>query len=398
MRAREAAERNTIGSMRAESWVALGLAAAVFAASFAIERRWRRGVTLGAMAVLLLDMWRLPLRLPFAEGDYSNFVQDRGHFANYMGGEGIQFQYHLSSQVVRGIDALYGQTNASMGESFHWLSRLIALVLMLGLAGLCRFEDWSPRVVRYAALALAVPTIDLFFGYHEFGLLPAGIEAWAIPLALIAVDRERWGLFLAAMFALGLACALHGFGLFALVFVLLAALVRHPSREGAGRAALGLAVAVAGWAGPVPFYLTVLNDAIAPGHADELPLRPLLHPQVYTSYNDRVAAPVIHSLGTIGLEFLIVGALSLFLLPLVRDRLRLPIAVAAIPVVLGVIFFWPVQGLAGDTDYLASAFPAVYATSWLLSQRLRAAAAVFAILFVGHVAFAHALTLAYFHG
>jgi hypothetical protein len=39
------------------------------------------------------------------------------------------------------------------------------------------------RVVRYIALAVAVPTTALLYGYHGFGHLPLALEATAIPLA-----------------------------------------------------------------------------------------------------------------------------------------------------------------------------------------------------------------------
>lgn len=383
--------------MRSESWQALALAAVIFGASFARDPRWRARIASLGLLLLLIAMLRLPLHLPFAEGDYSDFVQDRSHFANYMGLDGIQFQYHLSSQIVRGIDALYGQTTASMGEAFHWLSRIIATVLVLGLAVLGYVERWSVRVTRYIALAVAVPTIDLFFGYHEFGILPAAIEIWAIPFVCIALERRAWGMYAAAVGALGIGCALHGFGLAALAFALFAGVLRSRTARDLGRVAVAGVVGLAGWTGWVALYEIELNDSVAAGHADELPLRPLLHAKPYPIYH-RVASPVVHSLHTIGWEMLVVAAPAVLLLLWARSELRWILAVAAVPSLLGVVFFWPVQGLAGDTDYLASAFPLVFAVGWLAADRLRLAAAMLGLMVVGHVALAHVLTIGYFHG
>src|SRR6185312_3335863 len=102
----------------------------------------RRAISLVALGALLVAMLRMPLHVPIPEGDYRNFVQDRDSFKNYMV-EGVNFQYHLSSQLVRAFDAALGSTDKSPVSAFHWLSRLIALVFVAGLVCLGFLERWS---------------------------------------------------------------------------------------------------------------------------------------------------------------------------------------------------------------------------------------------------------------
>jgi hypothetical protein len=384
-----------------ESWTSLAVAGVIFGGSFLRRRELRLIVTLAASTALLVAMLRLPLHLSIPEGDYRNFVQDRFHFHNYMA-EQVNFQYHLSSQIVRGIDAALGSTNSSPVAAFHWLSRLFALVFVGCLVGLGFLENWSERVVRYLALAVAVPTVALFFGYHEFGLLPAALEATAIPLGLIALERERWRLLAVSGGMLGLGAALHGFGAVALAFMLLVAVLyvvrtREISRvKGLLHVGNAAVYGVVGWVGAVPLYPIVLHADLAKGHAAEFPLRPLFHPQPYPSYH-RIAQPVFSARGLrdIGYEFWIVGVLALVLLVFVRSRLRVDVALAAIPVVVFVALFWPVQGLGEDTDFLASAFPPLFAIAWLVASSRLLSLAALAILVGGDWALHHVLTPAF---
>jgi hypothetical protein len=381
-----------------ESWTSLAVALVIFGAALIPRRDVRMFITLGALSALLVAMLRLPLHLAIPEGDYRNFVQDRWHFRSYFIEE-INFQYHLSSQIVRGFDAALGSTNSSMVAAFHWLSRLIALVFVGCLVGLAFLEDWSERVVRYLALAVAVPTVALFYGYHEFGILPAALEATAIPLALIALERGRWSLLAISAGMLGLGAALHGFGAVALAFMLLVAVLHVvrtrdiSTRKGLVSVGNAAVYGIAGWVGSVPLYPIVLHADLVKGHAAEFPLRPLFHPQPYPSYN-RIAQPVFSARGLrdIGYEFWIVGVLTLVLLAFVASRLRFDVALAAIPVVVFVALFWPVQGLGEDTDFLASAFPPLFAVAWLVAPSRRLSLAALAMLIGGDWALHHVLT------
>jgi hypothetical protein len=384
-----------------ESWTSLVVAAVILGASFIRGMGMRRAVTIVALTGLLVAMLRMPLHVSIPEGDYRNFVEDREHFNSYMV-DGVNFQYHLSSQIVRGFDVLLGSTDSSTVSAFHWLARLIALVFVGCLVGLGFLERWSERVVRYLAIAVAVPTAALFYGYHEFGYLPAALEATAIPIGLIALERHRWWLLALSTGMLGLGAALHGFGLVALAFMLLVALVsviRDDTIEWTrgilhvGNAAV---YGLAGWAVWLPIYPVFLHSDIVAGHADEFPLRPLFHPEPYPHYH-RIAHPVFSSPGLrdIGYEFLIVGVLALALLVLIAPGLRTAVALAAIPVVLFVVVFWPVQGLGEDTDFLASAFPPLFAVGWLVAPSRRLTIVMLGLLATGDWALHHVLTPAF---
>jgi hypothetical protein len=379
-----------------ESWTSLAIAVVILASSLG-RREVRRVVTLVALAGLLVAMSRMPLHVSIPEGDYRNFVEDREHFDGYMV-EGVNFQYHLSSQLVRGIDAALGSNDSSMVSAFHWLIRLTAIVFVGGLAALGFLERWSARVVRYIALAVAVPTTALLYGYHEFGHLPIALEATAIPLGLIALERHRWWLLALSTGMLGIGAALHGFGLIGLAFMLIVSLVyvlqdkRIPVKDGLVRVSNAAVYGIAGWVVWVPIYPILLHSDLVAGHADEFPLRPLFHPEPYPGYH-RIAQPVFSSQGLrdIGYEFWIVGVVTLCLLVFVRSDLRLPVVLAAIPVLLFLAVFWPVQGLGEDTDFLASAFPPLFAVAWLVAPSRQLAAVTLVLLAAGDWALHHVL-------
>jgi hypothetical protein len=381
-----------------ESWTSLAAATVILGASFVGRGDLRRLIGLVALAGLLVAMVRMPLHVSIPEGDYRNFVDGREGFRQYMVEE-VRFEYQLSSQIVRGFDAALGSTDSSPVSAFHWLSRLIALVFVGGLVGLGFLERWSERVVRYIALAVAVPTAALFYGYHEFGHLPSALEATAIPLGLIALERRRWWLFAGSTALLGLGAALHGFGLIGLAFMLLVAVVyvvREPeiaTREALLRVGNAAVYGAAGWVAWVPIYPILLHTDLVAGHADEFPLRPLFHPKPYPDYH-RIAQPVFSSLGLrdIGYELWITGVLLLVLLVFVASRLRTPVAIAAIPVVLFVILWWPIQGIGEETDLMASVFPPLFAVAWLVAPSRRLTVLALALLVASQWALHHILS------
>jgi hypothetical protein len=257
-------------------------------------------------------------------------------------------------------------------------------------------------VVRYIALAVAVPATALLYGYHEFGHLPIALEATAVPLGLIALERRRWWLLALSAAMLGFGAALHGFGLIGLAFMLLVSIVyvirdrEVPLVTGLSRVGNAAVYGLVGWLVWVPAYPILLHSDVVSGHADEFPLRPLFHPQAYPDYH-RIAQPVFSSMGLrdIGYEFWIVGVVTLALLAFVAPGLRTAVAAAAIPVVLFVAIFWPVQGLGEDTDFLAAAFPVVFAVAWLVAPSVRLTVLAVALLAAGDWALHHVLTPAF---
>jgi len=384
-----------------ESWTSLAAAVVVLAASFVGRGDVRRLVSLVALGGLLVAMLRMPLHVSIPEGDYRNYVDGRSGFRSYMV-EQVTFEFHLSSQIVRGFDAALGSTDSSPVAAFHWLSRLTALVFVAGLVALGFLERWSERVVRYLALAVAVPTAALFYGYHEFGYLPAALEATAIPLGLIALERQRWRLLALSTALLGIGSALHGFGLIGLGFMLLVAVVYvvrdrdSRTREGLLRVGNAAVYGIAGWVAWIPIYPILLHSDLVAGHADEAPLRPLFHPKPYPDYH-RIADPVFSSLGLrdIGYELWITGVVLLALLVFVASRLRAPVVIAAIPIVLFVVLLWPIQGIGEEVDLIASVFPPLFAVAWLVAPSRRLTVIALVLLVAGQWALHHILSPAF---
>lgn len=390
--------------MRVESLEALGVAAVLLGGSLLPDRRRRGGLALLSLATLLVLMLRLSLHLAVPMGDYDNFVQDRDHFEDYFG-QAVSFQYHLGGAIVHVLDAAFGATKHSPVQAFDALARIAAALFVLGLGLFVLRERWSERALRYAALATAVPTTLLFFGYHEFGHLPAALDAVALPLALVGLERRRRDLVLAAGALAGVGCALHGFGLVALAFLVVlvgAYLWRSEDARGAlgrGLPAGAAAAGLLGWLIWLPIYLIGPSWSIDPGHSDVRPLRPLLHER-YVAHSHRIDKPILSTsvIAEIGWELAVTGAaLVLVAAWLTHGPARDALLVATVPVLVFVVWFWPVQGLGNDSDFLGSAFPATYAAAWLLAGSLRASVIGFLALVAGNAAMAHILTWGFVH-
>jgi hypothetical protein len=103
-------------------------------------------------------------------------------------------------------------------------------------------------------------------------------------------------------------------------------------------------------------------------------------------------------LAEIGWELAVTGAA---LVPLAawitRGPARDALLIAALPVLVFVVWFWPVQGIGNDSDFLGSAFPPTYAAAWLAARNLRASLIGFAVLVAGNAAIAHILTWGFVH-
>lgn len=390
--------------MHSESWAALAVALVLLAGSLFSDPRLRGALVLALLGTLLILMLRLSLHLSVPMGDYDNFVQDRDHFRDYFVGS-VSFQYHLGGVIVRGFDAAFGSTAHSPVQAFGALARTAAVLFVLGLGLFAFLEQWSARVLRYVALAVAIPTTLLFFGYHEFGHLPAAVDAAAMPLALVGLERRQHSLAIAAGALAGIGCALHGFGLIALGFVV-ALTAAYLWRDVDARRALGrwlpFGVAAAGlltWLIWLPIYLIGFSWDVVPGHSDVRPLRPLLHAH-YVAHSHRIAQPILSGsvIAEIGWELAVTGAaLVLLALWVTRGPARLALLLATIPVLVFLIWFWPVQGLGNDSDFLGSAFPASYAAAWLIARDLRASVVALLVLVAGNVAIAHVLTWPFVH-
>lgn len=385
--------------MLTEGEVGLLLGAVLFAGSFVNDRAARRLLVGSVLAVWFLAMLRVSLRLPVPMGDYYDFAgQGQDHFAGYFD-EAIQFQYHLGGALIRVFDAWYGKTDSSPAAAFGALSRLAAFVLTGSLAGFAWFQDWSQRVLRYLALAVAMPTMILFFGYHEFGYLPVALDAAAIPLLLVALEERRRRLLLLAGLLAGIGSAFHGYGLVALGFLVVVALA-YLAFDREARTKLGwwsvvdtAGAGLVGWLGWLAVYMIGFGIAVTPGHSDESPIRPLLHAH-YSDYYHRLDRPIFswHVLGQIGWELWVGSAVLMLLLARERGPLVRSVAIGTLPVLAFLIVFWPVQGIGNDSDLLGAVFPAAFAGAWLISRSARLTLVGLLLLVSGQWAIHHVLT------
>lgn len=384
--------------MLVQSAIALAAAALVFGASCLVGPGRRAAVAFVGLGGLLLAMLLLPYEPPNPMGDYSTFTEDRGHFDAYFG-ELISFQYHLSTVVLQTFDQFFGRTPESPARAFDALARAASVAFVVGLAAFGLSRRWTPHATRYVALVIALPTVILYFGYNEFGHLSMMATAVALPLALIGLEEKRHHLLVLAAGLLGIGAALHGFGVIALMFLFfLVAFAVFRAREGRLRddvllfARMGGA-ALVGWLIWVPFYVIVLNRGIIPGHADELPLRPLFRTTYSREYNRIDHALFSREVATeLVFEIVITGAAILALLVWEKTRQTSSVLLASLPVIGFLLVFWPVQGLGNDSDFLAAAFPAFFAGAWLVARSTLTTAIAMALLLVGHFAIELILT------
>ncbi|MDP9226660.1 MAG: hypothetical protein M3P18_23030, partial [Actinomycetota bacterium] len=132
----------------------------------------------------------------------------------------------------------------------------------------------------------------------------------------------------------------------------------------------------------LPMYLIGAGWSIDPGHSDFSPLRPLLHSHIA---EHRIVQPILSTsaISEIGWELAVTGAaLVLVAAWFVRGSAQRALLIGTVPVLVFVIWFWPVQGIGNDSDFLGSAFPAAYAAAWLIA---------------GNAAMAHILTWGFVH-
>lgn len=64
-----------------------------------------------------------------------------------------------------------------------------------------------------------------------------------------------------------------------------------------------------------------------------------------------------------------------------------PVLAYTLPSAVFLCAFWPVQGLAVDTDLVVATFPAIYALAWLLAESPRGTLLGLLVLVSSHVVF-----------
>lgn len=377
----------------AASLLTVAVAGGLFAASFWSEARRRRIALLTLLGGLLAGMlaWRLHLSVPM--GDYHNYVQSRKDFRDYMGLNQVEFQSHLGSKIVALLYLALGGTNADMGRAFALYAGLASLALVAALLVVAALDHWSPRSLRYAAIAVAAPPTLLFFGYRELAYEPLALAALAFPLIVTGLREDGWRLKTGGVL-LGLAAALHGYQLFGLLAGILIVLLGERDRRAAVTRALDVAIyGIAAYLVWLPLYLIVSKLDIVPGHTAAIPHRPLFHRILrdhrwdWPIFSWKGGREVLIMLGAGGPLLYVPAALAS-----VPTWLKRTVLLGAVPVLLFYVDFWPVQGIGNDTDLAFGTFPVLYALAWLAATRVRTAALGVGLLVIAQPLFWLAVT------
>jgi hypothetical protein len=279
--------------------------------------------------------------------------------------QGLRFGAHLSYVILH---SLYQIADVEAGDlrPLFWLSHLAGAVFLIELAIACAAYDWTEEAVRYAGLAIAAPVSLMFFGYPELGYL--SMTPLAFPLLM---KGGRWvG---AGAVVLGVHAALHGFGVIGLAGAALMGLA-------GGYLATVAAFGTAAYLGWIFLYVVGINAGITTGHAEGIIFRPLFAARIAER---RELVPILSAQGIrdVVTGLVMAGAPLVFF---VRSR---PALLFAIPSVIFSILWWPIQGLAVDSDLVLAAFPAVFALLWMCAQSLRGTLIAFGFLLLAHLTF-----------
>jgi hypothetical protein len=371
--------------------ICLFMAGAVLVRSARIvDERRRRRLAIATLLAVGLMAYAIPIRPALLRmGDANSYTKSRSNFESTVGVTSIRFEAHLSHALLGLIYPAFGPGDEAPERAFRTLMRGATAWFIVCALGIGILERWSPRVLRYLALALLAPSALLYFGYRELGYLSLNVAAFP----LLAHGLQEGGRRLEAGSVLaGLGAALHGFGLLSLVGAWIAALFTRASRATQLERALRIAAwGVAAYAGWLAVYVIVLKLPIATGHADSIPWRPLFVDEVGIRGN-RVNVAILTAAG--GRDLLltawVVGAPLLAVAASLWNEYRDQVRVAlgyAVPSVIFSVLFWPIQGLGVEMDLVVAAFPALYAAAWVCAHDHRRTNIAAALLISGHLAF-----------
>jgi hypothetical protein len=370
-----------------QSLAALATSALLIALSFSESRGVR---TIGAVAcvvALVAAALSLPLRQQMRVGDFETYTSSRTNFDFYMGGGTVRFEAHLSSMLLRWIDRWLGATAESPREAFALLAMLATCWFGGMLVVAAWVSGWSQAALRYIGLAVAAPVTLMYFGYRELGYL--SLNAAAFPLIVEGLRGAR-ARFEAGCALSGLGAALHGFGALSLAGAGLSSLTARAGRLERLRLAFqAFAFGTSAYLIWIFVYVVGMRLSVTPGHAGSILWRPLLVSQMaehrlnHAVVSAHGAAEILTASWIVGLPLLLVALFSRRRLP---SGLATPLAYA-LPSVLFLPAFWPIQGLAVDVDLVFAAFPAVYALIWMCAQSSGATLVSLALLASAHVAF-----------
>jgi hypothetical protein len=353
----------------------------------AANQRGRRMLGVAALLTVGVLAYVLPLRQPIRMGDSLTYVESRELFATYSGVRQIRFEAHLSHAILGRIDQALGSTDESPGQALGWLARgatvwFVASALAIGVV-----ERWSVVVLRYLALALLAPSTLLYFGYRELGHLSLSVAAFPLIVRGLQTGSRRLE---AGSVLSGLGAALHGFGLLSLAGSgLVACAVRARAASDRVRLVLRLtAWGTAAYVGWVALYLIVLNLPLVPGHSEAIPWRPWLTDEV----TDRVNVAILSPTGGRDLFFSawVVGVPLVAVVAGMWQRYREEARAAllyAVPSLVFLVLFWPIQGLGMEMDLVFAAFPAIYALAWVCAHDAKRTVIAALLLASAHIAF-----------
>jgi len=370
------------------------LGALLLVAAGVKSTKWRIVAVTMALTVFLVLALIAPLPSNrFVMGDGSSIVQDRSNFDDLVahGARVVRFSAHLAYRLLGRFDAALGSTADSPVEAYRMLSWLAGLVFAVTLWCLAATDRWSPRSVRYIALALMAPATLMYFGYLEVGYLSLSAAAFPFVSRDLMKGRDLTAGLLVGAILFGLGAAMHGIGylgIAALFFAVIADDSPIRARVVLATALSGIAIAAALiW---VWYYLSVLGLDVIPGHAaGGFILRPLSQAReaegriLYPLLSWTTARDIFFSGAIAGLPLVLV---ALFVTRRSPREARLALAFS-IPCAIAFLLFWPVQGIAIEMDMIVALFPAVYALLWVASSSVRASIASAALLVLGHAAF-----------
>ncbi|MDA1183146.1 MAG: hypothetical protein O2930_00705 [Acidobacteria bacterium] len=346
----------------------------------------RRALGVAVLLTVAVGAYLVPLRQPIRMGDSGTYVDSRELFETYSGVRQIRFEAHLSHAILGRLDQAFGSTDQAPGQALDWLMRGATAWFVLSALAIGAIERWSAVVLRYLALALLAPSTLLYFGYRELGHLSLSIAAFPLILRGLQTGGRRLE---AGSVLSGLGAALHGFGLLSLAGSGLAACAVRARAADRVRMILRFSVwGTAAYLGWVAVYLIVFNLPLVPGHSEAIPWRPWLTDEVTDRINVAILSitggrDLLFSAWAVGVPLVVVAA------GMWRER-REEVRAAllyAVPSLIFLVLFWPIQGLGMEMDLVFAAFPAVYALAWVCAHDEKRTAIAAVLLVSAHVAF-----------
>lgn len=346
----------------------------------------RRALGVATLLTVGLLAYVFPLHQPIRMGDYNTYVESREMFGVYSGVRQIRFEAHLSHAILGRLDQALGSSDESPAQALGWLARGATAWFVLSALAIGAVERWSAVVLGYLALALLAPSALLYFGYRELGHLSLSVAVFPLILRGLQTGSRRLE---AGSVLGGLGAALHGFGLLSLAGAGLVACFVRARAVDRVRLVLRLSAwGTAAYLGWVAVYLIVFNLPLVPGHSEEIPLRHWLTNEVTDRVNVAILSlsggrDLFFSAWAVGVPLLVVTA-SMWQTHREGTRTAL---LYAVPSLIFLVLFWPIQGLGMEMDLVFAAFPAIYALAWVCAHDRRRTVVAALLLVSAHVAF-----------